>query len=257
MLKICIDCKESKNIELFVKDKRKPDGYTNRCKKCENLRRRKTPIKPIAKEGYKYCSKCNKEFPLNNFNIRTVKGKKTYFSWCKPCEWEYNNNKYTHTCCSCGKTYKSGNKNSRICRDCHSIEFSKIGKATLAKFNRSGTNNGMYGVHRFGKDNPNYKIDKTEEERNYGRLLEGYGLWRDSVYKRDNYICKCCGYDKGGNLNAHHLDGYSWCKEKRTDIDNGVTLCDKCHKEFHSIYGYFNNTKEQFIDFMKSKSVLK
>ena len=36
MLKICIDCKESKNIELFVKDKRKPDGYTNRCKKCEN-----------------------------------------------------------------------------------------------------------------------------------------------------------------------------------------------------------------------------
>lgn len=30
---------------------------------------------------------------------------------------------------------------------------------------------------------------------------------------------------------------------------NGVCLCEKCHKEFHHIYGYRDNTKEQFEKF--------
>lgn len=52
-------------------------------------------------------------------------------------------------------------------------------------------------------------------------------------------------------LKAHHLDGYNWCKEKRFDISNGVTCCDRCHKLFHKIYGRGKNTKEQFIEFLQ------
>ena len=128
-----------------------------------------------------------------------------------------------------------------------------MGKEILGKIDFSGENNPMFGVQRFGKDNPNYKSHKTEKEREQGRLLEGYTVWRKSVYERDKYICQCCGYDKGGKLNAHHLDAYSWCKDKRTDVNNGITLCEDCHKEFHSIYTYFNNTKEQFEEFLNNK----
>lgn len=51
------------------------------------------------------------------------------------------------------------------------------------------------------------------------------------------------------DLTAHHLDGYSWCKEKRLDINNGITLCKECHEDFHIIYGTKNNTKEQFFEY--------
>ena len=48
----------------------------------------------------------------------------------------------------------------------------------------------------------------------------------------------------------HHLDGYNWCIEKRTDETNGITLCSNCHKNFYSIYGKGNNTKEQFEEWI-------
>lgn len=111
----------------------------------------------------------------------------------------------------------------------------------------------MYGIKRFGEENPNYNPNKTDEERESQRHIKGYEEWRDSVYTRDNFTCKCCGDNKGGNLNAHHLNSYSWYKEGRTDVENGITLCDSCHKEFHSIYSYFNNTKQQFEQFLFNK----
>ena len=36
----------------------------------------------------------------------------------------------------------------------------------------------------------------------------------------------------------------------RTDESNGITLCKNCHKNFHSIYGFGNNTKEQFEEWI-------
>lgn len=51
---------------------------------------------------------------------------------------------------------------------------------------------------------------------------------------------------RGGNLVAHHLNGYNWDVENRFNLDNGITLCEDCHIEFHRIYGFGNNTKKQF-----------
>ncbi|MBO0558944.1 hypothetical protein EXQ37_03675 [Clostridium botulinum] len=104
----------------------------------------------------------------------------------------------------------------------------------------------------FGENNPAYNPNLTYNDRIDRRLLFGYSEWRNNVYKRDNYTCQCCGDKKGGNLKAHHLDSYNWCIDRRMDVDNGITLCDKCHKTFHSIYGYGNNTKYQMEDFLKN-----
>jgi hypothetical protein len=104
--------------------------------------------------------------------------------------------------------------------------------------------------NRSGKNSPNWNFSLTDEEREKDRTsTEGYCIWRLSVYKRDNYTCKCCK-KKCKKLIAHHLDGYDWCKEKRIDINNGITLCPDCHYNFHHHYGYGGNTKEQFEEWI-------
>ena len=104
-----------------------------------------------------------------------------------------------------------------------------------------------------GEKNPNYNSNLTDEEREEKRDLLKTKLWRNSVYKRDLHTCKMCGL-VGGKLNAHHLNGYKYFKDERFDINNGVTLCESCHKEFHSTYGYKKNTLNQFIEWIKLKS---
>ena len=95
--------------------------------------------------------------------------------------------------------------------------------------------------------NPNL----TEEQR--GRNFPEYIEWRDAVYKRDGYTCQHCGDSIGGTLNAHHIDGYHNNPELRTTLSNGITLCEKCHKNFHHQYGRGDNTREQFDEWMKAK----
>jgi len=110
-----------------------------------------------------------------------------------------------------------------------------------------------YGKLHSGENSPRWNPDLTEEERRERRKTPEYTDWRNTVYERDNYTCQCCGDNTGGNLNAHHLESHNINKELRIDINNGITLCVDCHKEFHSIYGYGNNNKFQFYEFIKIK----
>ena len=64
-----------------------------------------------------------------------------------------------------------------------------------------------------------------------------YKLWRESVFKRDQFTCVWCGDDTGGNLNADHIKSFKSFPELRFAIDNGRTLCVDCHKKT-SNYGY-------------------
>lgn len=121
-------------------------------------------------------------------------------------------------------------------------------KSCVKKVFNSGINNPNYGgkYTKRGKDSPNWNLNLSQEEREQGRNYPEYIEFIKKVLARDNYTCQCCGDNKGGNLNVHHLDGYNWCVEKRTDETNGITLCETCHKNFHLKYDYGNNTKEQF-----------
>jgi len=98
-------------------------------------------------------------------------------------------------------------------------QFAKFGKA-----------NPMY--HKYGENHHNYKDGQTVLRKLLWNRVE-YKEWRKAVYERDNYTCQLCGDNRGGNLNAHHKKSFKDFPELRYDADNGITLCQTCHREMH------------------------
>lgn len=138
---------------------------------------------------------------------------------------------------------------SLICNKGHEYE------TNLFDFNSGKRCSKCYRESNFGENHPNYNPSLTDEERLKDRY-ELYGKnmnkWAREVHKRCSYKCAICGSSR--LLEAHHLEAWNSNRELRFDINNGVTLCKKHHKEFHQKYGYGNNTKEQFEEFA-SKSL--
>jgi 5-methylcytosine-specific restriction endonuclease McrA len=58
---------------------------------------------------------------------------------------------------------------------------------------------------------------------------------RDEIFKRDNYKCQICGGTH--RLQAHHIYPGSTHPMLSNDVDNGITLCKKCHKKVHKLPG--------------------
>lgn len=105
---------------------------------------------------------------------------------------------------------------------------------------------------RSGKNHYRYDFTKTEEERHDKRRSSEYKKWVKNIYKRDNYMCQIC--ESNIKLQAHHLYSYIKYKNMRFDFNNGITLCKKCHDEFHKFYkSDGNNTKEQFDEYINNK----
>lgn len=77
--------------------------------------------------------------------------------------------------------------------------------------------------------------DDDRAENKYQRVTPEQRFWRKKVFVRDKYTCRCCS-SKGIKLAAHHLNSFSTHPNLRTEVENGVTLCSKCHRHFHVEY---------------------
>lgn len=168
---------------------------------------------------------------------------------------------YRDLCKSC---VKNGKRNSFYGK--HHTQESK--QKIRDNLDISGKNNPFYGKHHTietknkisishkgkkipsisGDKHPNWNPNLTDEERKNKRKYPKYYEWRIAVFKKDDYVCQICK-EHSKTLVAHHLDGFNNNLDKRILLENGITLCEKHHKDFHHQYGYGNNTKEQFIEF--------
>jgi len=131
------------------------------------------------------------------------------------------------------------------------MSLAKLGKkypklSAIKKIQNSGKGNPNYGKR--GKEASGWKGDDCITPlHSHIRELWKYNEWIIDVFKRDNYVCQDCG-KRSGDKQAHHKKLFSLflkenniqnieeainCKEL-WDIDNGITLCLKCHKKRHS-----------------------
>ena len=102
----------------------------------------------------------------------------------------------------------------------------------------------VHTIFNSGENNHNYNENLSDEYRNHERIYNEYFDFLNSVKAKYNGRCVICCSNK--NTIVHHLDSYTANKDKRTDINNGIVLCEECHKAFHRKYGYGNNTRSQF-----------
>ncbi len=185
-----------------------------------------------------YCHTCNKEIIRTEAEFKNRPAKNYFCSTeCKDEHLRKGRGGFTHKikkCEYCNKEFTITSRNRRKVKYC-SNECKKNGFPK-------------------GEKHLSFKKELSRDYRSKHRLTHENTTWRQEVFKRDNFTCVVCS-KHGDKLNAHHLENYASCKEKRFDIDNGVTLCILCHKNFHSKYGVVRNTPVQFNEFKNSYKI--
>ncbi len=146
------------------------------------------------------------------------------------------------------------NKISKSCKG--RIPWNK-GKKNVQPVWNNGINHPYYG--KFGSESANWKGGLTPLNI-LVRESEKYSMWRTNIYKRDGYICQEC-FQEGYELEVHHIEKFSHIMrknkittfeaamscEKLWDLNNGKTLCKKCHKKLHRARKYNINEMMDLI----------
>lgn len=112
------------------------------------------------------------------------------------------------------------------------------GKPSFTKGKTWKIKHRKYSPKTVGENNPNWKGGITPLHTKISNSPE-YKEWRLVVYRRDNWTCVFCGVKCTGAkanrgeviIHADHIKPFAEHPELRFDIDNGRTLCDKCHRK--------------------------
>jgi len=203
---ICEQCNKEFEIIFSKKDKARFCSYE--CKKKFN-----------DSDTEKVCEICKKKFIKKKWQFN--KSKKFYCS--KKC---YNKRcpKVFVKCSGCNKdmviypSRKKYYKNFYCSNECR-LKYGLIGKLT---------------------ENNNYNLQYQKFIRSI-RHTEKYYKWKKNCLERDKYVCKMCGSIK--KITVHHMGKsmYNFVMEHGFDknniyndpvffdINNGETLCRRCH----------------------------
>lgn len=135
---------------------------------------------------------------------------------------------WTKECKNCKEQFEAYYERLKFCSiRCSSNYLHKgktVSKSTISKIIETKKN-----------EDPLYGSRTTEARKH--RSSSRWRKWRETVFERDNYTCQKCE-TTGGYLEPHHITTVKECLEIGDinmiyNIDNGLTLCRKCHMITH------------------------
>ena len=208
-LKVCPTCGYLLEIEEFSKNKSGADGLSSQCKECKRKQRQTDGGKIVNRKAAKKYGQTDEGRQKHKISA---------------------------------KRYGQSPKGKVVAK-----KYSKTNKGKAAK---------IKAVKKYSKTIKG-KITKAKAKIKYysknpsslrshdPQFIE----WAWKVKNKAKFTCRICGDNTGGNLNSHHKNSWDKHPDQRYDINNGICLCEKCHKEFHKKYGHGNNTIMQYLFF--------
>lgn len=220
---------------------------TTNCDYCRKL----CYIRPIKfnKNKTNCCSiECSKKLRRKNAEKTCPRCKNIYFGQAKTCSKKCSNNsiKIIRECLNCNKKFKTPQtrKEAKFCSlKCY--HKNKTNKAVI-------TSNCFYcnkefgrkksllnrGKHNFCSKDCSWLYNRGKNHFNWIKKLDidRDGIlrrWSLKIRKRDNYTCQICGETNKKYLEAHHIKEKALFPEVQFDLNNGITLCIKCHLAKH------------------------
>lgn len=161
---------------------------------------------------------------------------------------------YCQCVCDCGincsvlKSNLTRSYNKIVSCGCYRISLNSMVGAKLQEWRNKPENKEKLSKAQLkGPTHPWYNhglSDENRQTRRYCWVSKEYRDWQKLVFSTDNYKCARCNLPNRKNkrtLCAHHILPWKWWPELRYDIKNGITLCNKCHNEYHSLYGKDDN----------------
>lgn len=183
---------------------------------------RKGSINPhLYRAKIKICPICKKEFRAIKDQNGKFGGKIKLQKYCSKECWNRRNPPEIKKCIYCQKEFKTYERKTKIycSKKCYDLD-----KQIRMKGEKSHLWQG-------GKTQKN-KLLRTQAK---------YRYWRKKIFERDNWTCQKCNAksQKGKRiyLEAHHIKHINQNPNLLYEINNGITLCRKCHKETDN-YGW-------------------
>jgi hypothetical protein len=230
--KKCPKCKEIKSINEFNKQNSRKDGHQSTCILCNKQYRIDN------KEYFKQYNNSNKEY----FKQKHKEYYNSNKEYCIQYHKEYMNSfalykTYTHQltieeeprladdgvslevkCKYCGRYHKPTNSN--IGHRIRSISGITKGEKSLYCSTNCKKSCGTYNRSKYPKG---FKTNTSREVQPELRKL---------VLERDDWKCQTCG-KIDVQLHCHHYEGIEINPTESADMDNCITLCNKCHNKLH------------------------